>query len=76
MTENVSTDLKSFARCVSLHIHKGFPRLISYTRHAGRSTISTDDVMLLSRRNEGLETVLRSYMDKQNIGSSKRKKRG
>lgn len=55
--ENVSTDLKSFAR------------------HAGRSTISTDDVMLLSRRNEGLETVLRSYIDKQNIGSSKRKKR-
>lgn len=75
MTENVSTDLKSFARCVSLHTHEGLRRLISYSRHAGRSTISTDDVMLLSRRNEGLETVLRSYMDKQNIGSSKRKKR-
>ena len=76
MIENVSTDLKSFARCVSLHYQEGLRRLISYTRHAGRSTVSTDDVMLLSRRNEGLETVLRSYMDKQNFTSSKRKKRG
>lgn len=39
--------------------------LKSFAKHAGRSTISTDDVMLLSRRNEGLETVLRSYMAKQ-----------
>ena len=76
MTENVSTDLKSFARCVSLHFQEGLRRLISFSRHAGRSTVSTDDVMLLSRRNEGLETVLRSYMDKQNIGNSKRKKHG
>lgn len=54
--ENVSTDLKNFAK------------------HAGRSTISTNDVMLLSRRNDGLEAVLRSYMDKQNAGKSNRKK--
>lgn len=31
--------------------------------------------MLLSRRNEGLEAVLRSYMDKQNAGKSNREKR-
>lgn len=30
--------------------------------------------MLLSRRNEGLETVLKSHMDKQNAGKSERKK--
>lgn len=47
--------------------------LKSFAKHAGRSTISTDDVMLLSRRNEGLETVLRSYM--QSAGIPKRKKR-
>ena len=50
-------------------------KLISHTSHAGRSTISTDDVMLLSRRNEGLEAVLRRYMDKQNAGEPNRKKR-
>lgn len=32
-------------------------------RHGGRQTISVDDVMLLSRRNEGLETVLRGFLD-------------
>lgn len=36
--------------------------LIWYDRHAGRTTISVDDVMLLSRRNEGLEAVLRNFL--------------
>lgn len=40
-------------------------------RHAGRNTISTDDVMLLARRNEGLEEVLRSFLDKQQMGKAK-----
>lgn len=44
-------------------------------RHAGRSTISTDDVMLLARRNEGLEVVLKSYVEKQKSGKGKRGKR-
>ena len=67
-------DLKSFAKYTILTQHKGHRRLISCIRHAGRSTISTDDVMLLSRRNEGLETVLRTYMNKQDTGKAKRKK--
>ena len=33
--------------------------LESFAKHAGRSTIKTDDVMLLTRRNEGLESILR-----------------
>lgn len=40
-------------------------------RHAGRNTISTDDIMLLARRNEGLETVLRNFLDKQQAGKNK-----
>lgn len=44
--------------------------LISNDRHAGRTTISIDDVLLLSRRNEGLETVLRNFL------SSKEPKKG
>ncbi|KAK0512460.1 hypothetical protein JMJ35_005588 [Cladonia borealis] len=46
--------------------------LESFAKHAGRSTISTEDVMLLARRNEGLEAVLKAYVDKQKGGKSKR----
>ncbi|KAF2658458.1 putative apoptosis-inducing TAF9-like domain 1 family protein, partial [Lophiostoma macrostomum CBS 122681] len=37
--------------------------LETFAKHAGRSTINTSDVMLLSRRNEGLENVLRRELD-------------
>ncbi|MCJ1404662.1 hypothetical protein MMC11_007888 [Xylographa trunciseda] len=37
--------------------------LESFTKHAGRKTVTVDDVMLLSRRNEGLETVLKTFLD-------------
>ncbi|KAK6436771.1 MHF histone-fold complex component [Oleoguttula sp. CCFEE 5521] len=33
--------------------------LETFARHAGRTTISTKDVLLLARRNEGLEEVLK-----------------
>ncbi|CAF9932990.1 MAG: hypothetical protein HETSPECPRED_008509 [Heterodermia speciosa] len=45
--------------------------LESFSKHAGRATISVEDVMLLSRRNEGLEDVLRSFVDKQKGGNNK-----
>jgi centromere protein S len=38
--------------------------LEAFAKHAGRTQISSEDVMLLTRRNEGLEAVLRSYLDK------------
>ncbi|MCJ1392287.1 hypothetical protein MMC18_005154 [Xylographa bjoerkii] len=37
--------------------------LESFAKHAGRKTVAVDDVMLLSRRNEGLETVLNTFLD-------------
>lgn len=36
--------------------------LSSTFRHAGRKTISTDDVLLLTRRNEDLAKVLRNCL--------------
>ncbi|EFQ96897.1 hypothetical protein MGYG_08820 [Nannizzia gypsea CBS 118893] len=34
-----------------------------FANHAGRSTINASDVLLLARRNEGLESILREYND-------------
>lgn len=34
-------------------------------RHAGRSTINVSDVMLLARRNEGLDSILRAFVDQE-----------
>lgn len=34
-------------------------------RHAGRSTINVSDVLLLARRNEGLESILRAFLNQQ-----------
>ncbi|EEA18711.1 MHF histone-fold complex component [Talaromyces marneffei ATCC 18224] len=39
--------------------------LEAFAKHAGRSTINTNDVMLLARRNEGLESILRAFVDQQ-----------
>lgn len=73
MLENVSADLESFAKydfpSSSSDVRVGI--LTLHNRHAGRSTVSTDDVMLLSRRNEGLETVLKNCFDKQKSGNAK-----
>ena len=37
--------------------------LESFARHAGRNRISTDDVLLLARRNEGLESILKQKVE-------------
>lgn len=34
-------------------------------RHAGRSTVNVSDVMLLARRNEGLESILKAFVEQQ-----------
>ncbi|KAF3390874.1 Centromere protein S [Talaromyces pinophilus] len=39
--------------------------LEAFAKHAGRSTINTNDVMLLARRNEGLESILKAFVDQQ-----------
>jgi centromere protein S len=39
--------------------------LESFAKHAKRSQINTDDVLLLARRNEGLETLLKMFVEEQ-----------
>ncbi|KAL5044145.1 hypothetical protein BDW71DRAFT_209554 [Aspergillus fruticulosus] len=39
--------------------------LESFAKHAGRSTINVSDVMMLARRNEGLDTILRTFVARQ-----------
>ncbi|EDN03232.1 conserved hypothetical protein [Histoplasma capsulatum var. duboisii H88] len=39
--------------------------LEAFAKHAGRSTINLSDVMLLARRNEGLESILRAFVDQE-----------
>jgi centromere protein S len=37
--------------------------LETFTKHAGRKQINSDDVLLLARRNEGLEVLLKSFVE-------------
>ncbi|CAK7265469.1 MHF histone-fold complex component [Sporothrix epigloea] len=39
--------------------------LESFSRHAGRSTITTDDVLLLARRNEDLHDILNELVQER-----------
>jgi centromere protein S len=37
--------------------------LETFAKHAGRRQINSDDVLLLARRNEGLEVLLKSFVE-------------
>ncbi|KAH7021819.1 kinetochore component CENP-S-domain-containing protein [Macrophomina phaseolina] len=52
LTELVWTQIASASRDLS-----------TFARHAGRAQVNTADVLLLARRNEGLEALLRQFVD-------------
>ena len=39
--------------------------LESFSRHAGRTSITTDDVLLLARRNADLNGIIKDFVDEQ-----------
>ncbi|KAL7267257.1 MHF histone-fold complex component [Rhizina undulata] len=65
LTEMVWAQLENVAR-----------DLESFARHAGRSTVNTEDVLLLARRNEGLGEVLREFVEDEARGKGKGKAKG
>jgi centromere protein S len=47
--------------------------LESFSRHAGRTTVTTDDVLLITRRNEALQTIMTDFIDKEKAGKEREK---
>jgi histone H3/H4 len=45
--------------------------LESFSRHAGRTTVTTDDVLLLARRNEDLHRIIKDFVDQQKAAKVK-----
>ncbi|KAL5604213.1 hypothetical protein BROUX41_002195 [Berkeleyomyces rouxiae] len=39
--------------------------LENFATHAGRSTVTTDDVLLLTRRNPDLQNIIKDFIDKE-----------
>jgi centromere protein S len=49
--------------------------LESFSQHAGRTTVTTDDVLLLARRNADLHGMIKDCVDKQKASKAKAKAR-
>ena len=65
----------SLAELVWVQIANAAIDLESFAKHAGRQTVKTEDVMLLTRRNEGLEGILREEGTKVEREKREREKR-
>lgn len=51
--------------------------LESFSRHAGRTSVQTDDVLLLARRNADLYGIVKGFIDEQHAAKvSKGKGKG
>ncbi|KAL2157615.1 hypothetical protein VTH06DRAFT_5994 [Thermothelomyces fergusii] len=50
--------------------------LESFAQHAGRTTVTTDDVLLLARRNQDLYSVIKDAIDKERAAKVRAKGKG
>jgi len=47
--------------------------LESFAQHAGRTTVTTDDVLLITRRNDELHAIMKNFIDKLQAKKAKAK---
>jgi centromere protein S len=50
--------------------------LEAFAHHAGRTTINTDDVLLITRRTEGLNAIMKDFIDREKAKKGVQKARG
>jgi len=50
--------------------------LESFSNHAGRTNVSTDDVLLLARRNEDLYAMIKDTVERLKAQKQRKRKRG
>jgi len=50
--------------------------LENFSRHAGRTTINTDDVLLVTRRNDALNEIMQDFVDQEKAKAAKGKGKG
>lgn len=62
----------SLLTCISV-VGTAATDLESFAKHGGRTTVKTDDVTLLARRNDGLEQILKEAVEKLKKEKTKRK---
>lgn len=60
---NVPNEMMSLVENVTMDLE-------SFSRHAGRSTITTDDVLLVTRRNDALHDIIKDFIDKEKAKST------
>jgi hypothetical protein len=48
--------------------------LESFSSHAGRTTVTTDDVLLLARRNSDLHQIIKEFVDEQKAAKASEKR--
>jgi hypothetical protein len=49
--------------------------LENFAKHAGRSTVTTDDVLLLTRRNDALHDIIKEFIDNEKAATARGRRR-
>ncbi|KAH8682903.1 kinetochore component CENP-S-domain-containing protein [Tricladium varicosporioides] len=63
----------AFTEMVWTQIENVAQDLESFSRHAGRTTVNTDDVLLITRRNEALHGIMQDFIEKEQAATAKEK---
>lgn len=48
--------------------------LESFANHAGRNTVTPDDVLLITRRNDDLHDIMKDFIDKEKVNQGAKAK--